>query len=381
MRASILLLLTLYSLPLSAQRHKLNVNGDTPEGQLLLMISQEAEGAPRRTAMLESFVEKHPKNESAGWVMQQLQTAYLKANEFDKALAIGEKLLATDPMDVETAQGNLKASEGKKDTGLIMKWAGTTSQLARKIVASPQPANADDVEEWKRMVEYSKQVDIYTEYSLYATGLQTTDAATRLKLFNALEIQNPQSQYMKDVAPMQFYALQQTGDKAATLAIAERILATDQSNDDMLLLAASNYFEGMKDKAKAVQYAQKLTEVLPTKAKPASVSDADWQKNVSLKTGIAYWMMGMVAAADNKWPDVDKLLRQALPNVQTNTEMKSEIFFYLGLANFKMGEPKADKPKIIEGYKFSQQCAAIPGKYQSQAKTNVTVMKQKYKLQ
>ena len=381
MRASILLLLTLYSLPLSAQRHKLNVNGDTPEGQLLLMISQEAEGAPRRTAMLESFVEKHPKNESAGWVMQQLQTAYLKANEFDKALAIGEKLLATDPMDVETAQGNLKASEGKKDTGLIMKWAGTTSQLARKIVASPQPANADDVEEWKRMVEYSKQVDIYTEYSLYATGLQTTDAATRLKLFNALEIQNPQSQYMKDVAPMQFYALQQTGDKAATLAIAERILATDQSNDDMLLLAASNYFEGMKDKAKAVQYAQKLTEVLPTKAKPATVSDADWQKNVSLKTGIAYWMMGMVAAADNKWPDVDKLLRQALPNVQTNTEMKSEIFFYLGLANFKMGEPKADKPKIIEGYKFSQQCAAIPGKYQSQAKTNVTVMKQKYKLQ
>ena len=381
MRASILLLLTLYSLPLSAQRHKLNVNADTPEGQLLLMISQEAEGAPRRTAMLESFVEKHPKNESAGWVMQQLQTAYLKANEFDKALAIGEKLLATDPMDVESAQGNLKASEGQKDTGLIMKWAGTTSQLARKIVASPQPANADDVEEWKRMVEYSKQVDIYTEYSLYATGLQTTDAATRLKLFNALEIQNPKSQYMKDVAPMQFYALQQTGDKAATLAIAERILATDQSNDDMLLLAASNYFEGMKDKAKAVQYAQKLTEVLPTKAKPATVSDADWQKNVSLKTGIAYWMMGMVAAADNKWPDVDKLLRQALPNVQTNTEMKSETLFYLGLANFKMGEPKADKPKIIEGYKFSQQCAAIPGKYQSQAKTNVTVMKQKYKLQ
>ena len=381
MRAPILILLALCSLPLAAQRHKLNVNGDTPEGQLLLMIGQETEGAPRRTAMMESFVEKYTKNDSVGWVLQQLQMAYLKGNEFDKALAVGEKLVAIDPMDVETAQGNLKASEGKKDSALILKWATTTSQLARKIVASPQPSNTDGVEEWKRMVDYSKQVDTYTEYSLYATGLQTTDAPTRLKLFNTLEAQNPNSQYMKDVAPMQFYALQQTGDKAAALAMAEKVMATDQTNDDMLLFAASNYFEGMKDKAKTVQYAQKLTEVLPTKVKPAAVSDADWQKNVILKTGIAYWMLGMVAATDSKWPEVDKLLRLALPNVQTNNEMKSETLFYLGLANFKMGEPKVDKPKIMEGYKFSQQCAAIAGKYQAQAKTNVAVMKQKYKLQ
>ena len=381
MRASILLFLTLSSLPVSAQRHKLVMNGDTPDGQLLMMIGQEAEGAPRRTAMLESFIEKHPKHESSGWVMQQLQAAYLKGNEFDKALATGENLLAMDPLDVETSQGNLKASEGKKDAGLILKWAGATSQIARKIMASPQPSNPDEVEEWKRMVEYSRQVDIYTEYSLYATGLQTTDPSMRLKLFNALEAQNAKSDYMKDVRPMQFYALQQSGDKAGALAIGEKILASDQTNDDILLFAASNYFEGMKDKVKTVQYAQKLTEVLPTKVKPAGVADADWQKNISLKTGIAYWMMGMVAAADSKWPDVDKLLRQALPNVQTNNEMKSETLFYLGLANFKMGEPKAEKPKILEGYKFSQQSAAIPGKYQAQAKTNVAVMKQKYKLQ
>ena len=202
MRSSILILIALCSLPLAAQRHKLNMNGDTPEGQLLMMIGQEAEGAPRRTAMMESFVEKYPKNDSAAWVFQQLQTAYLKNNEFDKALGVGEKLLAIDPMDVETAQGNLKASEGKKDANLVLKWAGATSRLARKTASSPQPSNAGEVDEWKRMVDYSKQVDIYTEYSLYAMGLQTTDAPTRLKLFNELEAQNGNSQYMKDVAPM-----------------------------------------------------------------------------------------------------------------------------------------------------------------------------------
>ena len=100
MRAYFIFFVALCSLPLFAQRHKLTVNGDTPEGQLLLMIGQEAEGAPRRTAMMESFVEKHPKHDSAAWVIQQLQTVYMKASEFDKALQAGEKPLAADPMDL-----------------------------------------------------------------------------------------------------------------------------------------------------------------------------------------------------------------------------------------------------------------------------------------
>ena len=381
MRASTILFLALCTLPLAAQRHKLNINAETPEGQLLHMIGQEPDGSARRTAMMEAFIEKHLKHESAPWVLEQLQGVYLKANEFDRALTTGEKLLAIDPLAVETSQGNLKASEGKKDPALVQKWATTTSQIARKVVASEQPKNEEEVDEWKRLVEYSKQADIYTEYSLYATGLQATDPVARLKLFGALETQNPNSQYFKDVRPMMFYALQQSGDKAGALALGEKILASDQTNDDILLLAASHYFEGMKDKGKTLQYAQKLAEVLPTKTKPPNVSDADWQKNISVKTGLAYWMMGMVAAGDSNWPDTDKQFRLALPNVQGNAEIKAETLFFLGLANFKMGEPKADKAKIADAYKFSQQCAAIPGRYQAQARTNVNVMKQKYKLQ
>lgn len=380
MRAIALLLLTLSAFPLTAQRHKLTVNAETPEGALLQMIGQEAEGSPRRTAMLEGFVEKHGKHESAAWALQQLQGAYMKANDFDKAVSVGEKLLAIDPMDVETSQGNLKAAEGKKDAGLVLKWATNTSDIARKVVASPQPKGEDEVEEWKRLVDYSKQVDIYTEYSLYATGLQSTNPKVRLQLFKALESRSPDSQYIKETKPLLFMALQQTGDNAGALAMGEKILSTDQTNDDILLFAASQYFDGMKDKVKAVQYAQKLVEVLPTKVKPAGVSDADWQKNVNLKSGIGYWMMGLVAATDNKWQETDKLLRQALPNVQTNNEMKAETLFYLGLANFKMGEPKADKVKIADAYRFSQQSAAIPGKYQAPASANVKAMKMKYKL-
>ena len=380
MRNFLLPLALLLAWPLAAQRHKVNINAETPEGQLLQMIGQEPEG-DRKMAMMEAFIEKHSKDASAPWVLQQMQTIFLKANNFDKALDAGTRIMAVDPLDVETAQGNLKAAEGKKDTALILQWSNTTSEIARKVVASPKPKDEEEVEEWKRLVDYSKQVDIYTEYALYASGLGNADPKLRLQLFGALEKRSPNSQYLKETRPLEFVAFQQLGDRPGALAKAEQILATDQSNDDVLLFASSSYFEGMKDKAKATQYAQKMIEVVGAKPKPANVADADWQKNVAFKTGLGNWMLGLIASTDKKWPDADKYLRLALPNVQTNQEMKAETLFFLGLANFSMADPKGNRPQIMEAYKFSQQCAAIPGKYQTQAKSNVTVMKQKYKLQ
>lgn len=379
MRILILPIALLLVWPLCAQRHKVNINTETPEGQLLQMIGQEAEGE-RKMAMMEAFIEKHPKDPSAPWVLQQMQTIFLKNNNFDKAIDAGSRILAVDEMDVETAQGNLKAAEGKKDIALILKWSNMTSAIARKVGASPKPKEEEELEEWKRLVEYSKQVDVYTEYSLYAAGLGNADPKVRVELFGALEQRSPNSQYLKETRPIEFVALQQLGDRPRALAKAEQIAATDPSNDDALLFAASSYFEGMKNKPNAAAYAQKLVEAISAKPKPANVADADWQKNVAFKSGLGNWMLGLIAATDKKWPEADKYLRLALPNVQTNQEMKAETLFFLGLANFSMGDPKANRPQILEAYKFSQQCAAIAGKYQTQAKANVNVMKQKYKL-
>src|SRR5262245_42377274 len=106
-----------------AQCHKLaEVNAEKPEGQALQAIGQEAVDA-KRLVLMEEFVGKYPQNEATGWVYEQMQGLYIKANNFDKALEAGEKLAAIPPECIEVAHQTLKAAEAKKDPAQIKKWA------------------------------------------------------------------------------------------------------------------------------------------------------------------------------------------------------------------------------------------------------------------
>ena len=102
----------------AAQRHKITINAETPEGQLLQQIGEESDET-KKLAMLEQFATQHPKHEGVAWVYEQLVAAYAKASQPDKLFATGDKLLALDPADVESAHTCLKtALEVKRDPDL-----------------------------------------------------------------------------------------------------------------------------------------------------------------------------------------------------------------------------------------------------------------------
>src|SRR5687767_361894 len=93
----------------SAQRHKLtSINAETEEGKVLQSIGQETDAA-KRIGLMQEFISKHGKHESAPWVLSQLQAAYVKEGNSAKAIAAGEQLLSVDPLDIEAAYANLKA--------------------------------------------------------------------------------------------------------------------------------------------------------------------------------------------------------------------------------------------------------------------------------
>src|ERR1700692_1261850 len=76
------------------QRHKLGtVNAETPEGLLLQQIGQTQDEI-KKLQLMEEFAGKAPKHEAIGWVYEQMQASYLKAGQPDKALDIGDKLVA-----------------------------------------------------------------------------------------------------------------------------------------------------------------------------------------------------------------------------------------------------------------------------------------------
>lgn len=372
--------LALAVIPAAAQRHKLTINAETPEGQLLQNIGTEQDPT-KKLALLEEFEAKHPKHEAIAWVYAQLQPAYAKNNQFDKAMAATEKLLAIDPEDVELAHGALKAAEASKNPDHVRKWAETVSSAARKVAASKKPEDEDEVEEWKRRVDFSKQVDTYCEYALFATALQTDDPKKKIELFQALEKVNPQSQYIPQSLGQQFLAYSQAGDRAGAVAIAEKVLATDQTNEDMLLAAASHYYEGKKDLTKALDYAGKIVTVLATKAAPEGVSAADWENKKNQVLGVAHWMTGVALSNQSKWAPADKSLRAALPLLKgPNAQLLPETLFHLGLANYKLGDAGSDQNRILDAVKFNEQCAAIASPFQAQARKNLAAIRSQYHI-
>ena len=356
-----------------AQRYKINVT-ESPEGTHLNKVLGEADDTKKRP-LLEEFLVKFPSNENIPWVSSQLLQIVAKGNEPDKALALGEMLLAVDPTDTDTAHNCLKAAEAKKDPALILKWSAKTSELARKMAATPQPADAEEVETWKKQVDYAKQVDTYTEYALFNGGNVTADNAQKIALWEALEKQNPKSQYVAISQPYLFSAYDKTGDKPKALAMADRLLAADPKNDDMLLYLASYNFENMRDKVKALDYSTRLIGVAPTRQAPQGMADDEWKKRADQKTALGGWMAGVLFATNNKWADSDKYLRIALPTLPDNQELRAEVLFYLGLANYNLAQGAANRPqRLADALKYSQQCAAIPGKYQAQARKNVAAI-------
>jgi len=367
----ILLLALLVTAGALAQRHKVNINTETPEGQALQAVGQESDDA-KKLAMLEKFTQDYAKSENLAWVYAQMQPLYTKANQPDKSIEIGDKLIALDPEDLETALATLKAAEAKKDPDLVKRWSDITGPVAQKVMASPQPKDEDEVEEWKKRVDFAKQVNTYSEYSLYAMALQTTDPRKKIALIEDLQQRDPQSQYVGQMKPVLFQAYRQAGDNPKAVAVAEKILASDPNNDEMLLVVADSYLQQGKEPDKVVAYSTKMIDVMNTKAKPEGASDADWENRKKTITGLGHFMIGKLNFNDKKYGPADKELRAALPLVEGNSDLKAETLFLLGFSNYKM-------ENIMEALKFNQQCAAIKSRFQAQAAKNVTVIKSQYR--
>src|SRR6201996_2277700 len=196
----------------------------TPDGAMIAAIQKESDAA-KKQAMLEEFVQKYPDSKTAGWAWAQLQAADLQAQQYDKAMEAGQKSLASDPDQVEVAYNNLKAAEGKNDPDAVMKWSAETSKLARKEAASPKPG------EGKEQIDYAKQVDTYTEYSIYATELKTADGAKVVALVESLEQRNPESPYLSKAYGRYLAGLQQQGQSDKAAAAAEKEAQRDKSHE------------------------------------------------------------------------------------------------------------------------------------------------------
>jgi tetratricopeptide (TPR) repeat protein len=364
-----LALLIAFSMTALGQRHKIEeVNSEKPEGKLLQQIMQENDGA-KKTALLDQFVSQFPKDAGTPWALEQLQSLSVKANDTDKVIAAGDQLLALDPDDPEAALQCLKAAETKKDLPRIKKYSAAASAAARKMASAPQPKEADEMTAWKNEVDYAKQVDAYADYAAYRVALESRDPKVVIEFASMVRERSPKGEYAAKIVQPLFVAYRQSGDTAKAVALGESVLATDQSNEDMLLVVADSYLQQKKDPEKVHAYAAKIVDLMAQKPKPEGVADADWTNRKNLVTGIAHYLNGKLYYNETSFAKADTALRASLPLVDAS--MKAEVLYMLGFANYKL-----DKPQ--EAANYYKECAALKSGFQATAAKNLLGLKNQY---
>ena len=276
--------------------------------------------------------------------------------------------------DLDDSFAALKKAQEGKNVEEVLTLAAQTSELARKEAARQKPSDADE-QHWKDRMEFAKQVDSFSEYALSATAIQPGLAPAKVvELMDILLKQNAKSQYVAQATGVYLAALGKAGGADKQLAGADKVLAGNPNNEDALFALAQGNMGRSPDRA--LGFANRLVTVMRSKAKPEGVSDADWNNKKNAMLGQGYYIAGAISATKQIWPDTERNIRAALPLIGKDPGILGPAYFYLGLASYQMGKLTADRAKIQEGQKYSEESAKIAGPMQAQAARNAATIRQ-----
>ena len=275
--------------------------------------------------------------------------------------------------ELDDAYQSLQNAVTKKDAPQVKKLAVQVCELARKVIASPEPTNAIEKEDWPNRLKYTKEAEAYTEYALYATAVQS-DSAAMVDLLGTLEQQSPKSKYLDQGYEAYLAALHQVGKDADIPAIAEKAIVNFPNNPDLLYVLANSAQE-KKQIDRAISFANRLVAAANSRPKPEAVSAADWEAKKRIWLGRGYWIAGVLNGEKNLYALSNKSLRAGLPYIKGEPGLMGPALFYLGVDNYQLGTMTNNKKQVLEGAAFSDQCAAIEGPYQGQAYRNSMAMK------
>lgn len=271
-------------------------------------------------------------------------------------LLAGSIAATAQERDLDATFQSLKEAVEKKDSEAVKKLAAETHEIAS--------ADTSD---------HGKEVDLYTEYALYATAIQG-EPATTVDLLSTLEAQNPKSKYFDLGYARYFVALHQTGAGAKIPAIAEKALANVPDNTDVLkVLTETAMAKNQTDKALGL--GKRLVAAASKRPKPEGMPEAEFEKDRNTNLGYGNLVAGLVLTAKTQYFEANKSLRAALPLIQGNQGWVGTCLFQLGIVNYQLGKQLLNKAQVREAAKFSEQAAAIKGPNQQQAWTNAQVMK------
>jgi len=345
------------------------VQAGTPEGSALAKINDTSDPA-EKLSLIEKFAEEFGKGDLEFLADDLFVNYYLSVKNYDKAMEYGEKLWALDPGNFQNGMNLVRAAQEKGDAARLITYGEKTGAIVARYKGQPAPAG-EEAGSWeetkKRTLEDAKDSIAYIEQVVFAAAYQSKDPSTRaaslIRFANAFPDSARASQAMAIAAA----SYQQAQQYPKMLEVANGILTKDPNDVSMMILLADYYSEKGEQLDKAESYAKKAVDLLGAAKKPESVSDEDWQKQISLQKGLALSALGQANISRKR--DV-----QALENFRAAAPLLKPDAVTYGRNQYRLGFALLNLKRIPEARAALTEAASVDSPYRGLAQQKLSTL-------
>jgi len=371
-RYSLLILaVILGALPLAAQQPcpSLTVVANSPEDQMVQAVNS-AENPQDQISALDKYAAAHADSPAMTCVNEYYTAAYLKLNNFDRAIEYGEKDLAANYKSVNLYTNLAKAYVGAgKATDSAFSVIANAADQIKTETNTPRPAGISD-EDWQKSQQdaaaTANDERAYMEYAFFQLLPRVADANKRVQYLDAFAKAYPDSPNTAQVDVQYMVAYGGLNDAAKANDYGDKALAAAPNNPTILNSVADEWATRQVNLDKAEAAARKAIDLVPSMKKPDGVSDTDFRTTQNIEIGAAHLTLGYIefqkASKTKKVAGAIQELKAAAGLLSANPALQGRALFYLGTA-YEFQVP-ADHRAATEAL---TQAVKLPSPWQAEA--------------
>ena len=365
---SILLVLSLATASRAQLAKAITTKAGTPEDKALDEISSTTDPV-QKLALIDKFNAELAHDEYATLGLDLYVSYYSDAKNFPKMAEYAQKILAIDPDNYSAALHLANAQFQAGNVVGVIEAGEKLSGILTRYKAQTAPADADanwaslhkqSLDDQKDQIGYVQNIMFNSLYKMQAPADRAAFAERIVAAF-------PDSPYAVPSEVMAANAYQQAQNNPKMVTAAEKALTMDANSTDMLVLLAEYYSSAQEQLDKALAYAKKAIELLPSAKAPQGVSADQWKNQITLQTGLAWSAEGQVLINKNDLEAAANAFRTASPL------LKGEVNAYARNL-YRLGFTYARQKKIPEATAILNECIALNTPFKAPAQQTLSQM-------
>jgi tetratricopeptide (TPR) repeat protein len=335
MRKTILLLLMLIAMSSVAEAQLVKSTGvpsGSDEDKALEAISAATDPA-QKLVLIDKFMADFGQGNYAILANDLYVSYYSDLKNYAKMAEYSQKILAIDPENFNAALHLVRANSELGDNAGLFAAGEKMSGILTRYKAQTPPADTDagswNLRHQQSLADQKDQIT-YVQNLMVNVGYKTQAPAERAAFAERFVAAYPDSPYAAACQDLAAYAYQAMQNNDKMIATANKSLAMNPNDIDMLILLADYYSDRGLELDKADTFAKKAIDLMASAKKPEGMTDDQWKSRAALQTGIAWSAEGQVLINKNDLPGAAAAFQKASPLLKSEKTYYARNLYRLG---------------------------------------------------